>query len=130
MARKRGEPSRPLDIIHIRDLRVLCVIGVRPEERRRRQEVSFDIDIWADLSAACESDDLADTVDYSAVKHAVLELAESSSCNLVEHLAELAAQMVLSFAGVERVRVEVHKPGALSAVRTVGVEIVRRREDG
>ncbi|MBS3733339.1 MAG: dihydroneopterin aldolase [Phycisphaerae bacterium] len=120
--------SRERDRIHIRDLRLRCVIGVNPEERRVRQDVVVDITLHADLRQAGQSDRMSDTVDYKAIKLAVVDLVEASQCHLVERLAEQIAQLCLERPRVRRVRVLVEKPGALRYARTVGVEIVRGGE--
>jgi len=119
--------ERPLDAIHIRDLLLRCVVGVFPEERRAKQDVIINITLYADLSTACRSDRLEDTVDYKAIKNEVIADVESSECQLVERLAERIAAICLKPDKVARVRVLVEKPGALRFARTVGVEIVRER---
>ena len=48
------------DRIEIRDLRVLGLHGVLPEERERAQPFSIDLVAWVDMAAAQRSDDLAD----------------------------------------------------------------------
>ena len=118
----------PLDQIHIRDLNVRCVLGVYPEERRDKQDVTINLTLHADLRRAGESDDLRDTVDYKAGKKDVLALVESSSYFLVERLAERVAEVCLAHDGVRKVRVHVDKPHALRFARTVAVEIVRERQ--
>lgn len=119
--------EKPLDQIHIRDLRVRCIIGVYPEERGERQDVNIQITLYADLAAAGRSDDLADTVDYKALKQQVVAMVEGSSFLLVERLAEAIAELCLAQPRVQRARVIVEKPGALRFARTVAVEIVRDR---
>jgi len=114
-----------LDAIHVRDLRLRCIVGVYPHERREKQDVTIQLALYADLRAAGASDDLADTVDYKSIKKAVVAAVEGSSYKLVEALAQRVADVCLSHAGVRRVRVLVEKPGALRFARTVGVEIVR-----
>lgn len=114
-----------LDRIHIRDLRARCLVGTNPNERVNKQDVVVNITLYADLRKAGRSDDIADTVDYKAVKQTVLALVEGSSFLLVERLAEAIADACLAQAGVRRVRVLVEKPAALRFARTVGVEIVR-----
>jgi len=124
-----GDPSRsepPLDQIHIRDLRVRCIIGVNPDERVKKQDVVINMTMYADLRRAGQTDNIADTVNYKAVKRAVLELAESSHFKLVERLAEAIAAACLVQSGVRCVRVLVEKPTALRFARTVGVEIFRK----
>jgi len=113
--------------IHLRDLRVSCVIGTLPEERKAQQEVVLNIVLRADLSAACRSDRLADTLDYARIEREVVEAVEGSSFFLLERLAEEVARVCLAPDRVDSVRVTVDKPGALPACRSVAVEILRRR---
>lgn len=114
-----------LDRIHIRDLALRCIVGINDWERHEKQDVLVNITLWADVGRACRTDDIADTVDYKAVKKQVAALVESSSYNLVERLAEAIAQECLGHPLVKRVRVSVDKPGALRSTRSVGVEIER-----
>jgi FolB domain-containing protein len=120
------EPER-LDRIHIRDLLLRCVVGVRDWERASPQDVVLNITLHADLRAACASDEIADTVDYVAIKKQVIELVEGSSFRLVEALAQAVADVCLEDPKVRRVDVVVEKPGALRFARTVAVEISRGR---
>lgn len=124
------DAAERLDQIHIRDLRLRCIVGVYPEERREKQDVTIQVTLWADLRRAGRSDRIEDTVDYKTVKKQVVALVEESSFNLVERLAERIAETCLNNAGVRRARVIVEKPGALRFARTVAVEIVRDRAGG
>ena len=117
-----------MDKIHIRDVLLRCVIGTNPEERREKQDVVINICLHADLGRAAETDDLADTLDYKAVKKAVVDLVEASEFNLIEALAGDIARRCLEFDRVEQVDVTVDKPGALRFARTVAVEMSRLRE--
>jgi len=115
------------DRIHIRDLALRCVIGLYPEERREKQDIIINIALEADLAAAAASDQIADTVDYKALKKKVLALVETSSFNLIETLADRIAQLALEEARVRRATVTVDKPGALRFARSVAVEVTRGR---
>ncbi len=116
------------DRIHIRDLMCRCIVGIYPDERREKQDVIINITLWADYRAACRSDDIADTVDYKAIKKQVIRMVEDSSFQLIERLAEEIAGICLANPRVEKVAVSVDKPGALRFARSVAVEIVRARE--
>jgi FolB domain-containing protein len=120
----------PFDRIHIRDLALRCVIGLYEEERRDRQDVVINLTLYADLRRAGLSDRVEDTVDYKAIKKQVIALVEQSSCELIEHLAELIATSCLADRRVRRVVVSVDKPGALRFARSVAVEISREQPDG
>jgi len=114
-----------MDKIYIRDLALRCIIGLYPEERINKQDVIINITMEADLRKAGQSDDLNDTVDYKAVKLAVLDLVEKSEFNLIESLADRIAGICLNADGVERATVTIDKPGALRFCKSVAVEITR-----
>jgi len=118
-----------LDRIHVRDLRLRCVLGIFPEERREKQDITVSIVLHADLRAAGRSDRIEDTVDYKEVKKRVVTLVEGSSSFLIEHLAQRVADLCLEEPRVEAVRVTIDKPGALRFARSVAVEIFRKRAD-
>lgn len=117
------------DRIVIEDLLVRCIIGIYPEERKNKQDVLFNIVLEGDFRKACGSDDIADAVDYKAVKKAIMAMAEPSEFQLVERLAQRAAEICLADTNVDRVTVRVEKPGAVRFARSVGVEIRRDRTD-
>ena len=121
--------ERPLDRIHIRELRTRCIVGVFPEERVKKQDVAISLTMYGDFSRACASDRLEDTIDYKSVKKSVLAMVESSEFNLIERLAEEIAKIALEPPGVQRVEVTVDKPGALRFAKSVAVEIARSKND-
>ena len=120
--------DKQLDRIHIRDLLVRCIVGVRDWERKKKQDVTLQITLHADLSRACRTDDLGHTVDYVAIKRRAVDLVEGSSFHLIEALAQAVADVCLEQPRVQRADVVVEKPGALRFARTVAVEITRERE--
>ncbi len=120
-------PERVLDKIHIRGLRLRCIVGVFSEERQQKQEIVINITLFADLSRPGRTDDITDTIDYKAVKLSVIQTVESSRWQLVEALAESIAQCCLEHPLVEQATVSVDKPGALRFAESVAVEITRRR---
>jgi FolB domain-containing protein len=117
-----------MDRILISDLLVRCIIGVRDEERREKQDVVINLSLFADLTKPGKSDRIEDAVDYSTVKKRVLRMAENSQFFLVEALAEAIAEICLEQPAISRVQVRVEKPSALRFARSVGVEITRERK--
>ena len=118
------------DRIYLHDLRVACVIGARPQERSRAQEITIDVCLHLDLEEPGRSDRLEDTVDYGCLAGEITAMAESSSFQLLERLAEEIAALALAHAKVERVEVKVSKPRALPRGRAAAVEIFRDRNSG
>lgn len=117
-----------MDRILIRDLLVRCVIGVREDERREKQDVIMNLALSLDLRKAGTSDRIEDTLDYRALKKRIIALAEDSRFYLVEALAEAVAGICLEDPRVSEARVTVEKPTALRFARSVGVEIIRGRK--
>lgn len=117
------------DRIRIKDLMVRCIVGINPEERVNRQDVVINIEMVADLRAAVASDDIADAVNYRTISKRVIEHVENSSYYLIERMAGTIADFILDDFAVDEVRVAIEKPGALRFARSVGVEVVRGRDD-
>ena len=100
------------DQIRIRGIRGTGHHGVFAHERADGQEFTVDVTLDVRTSAAADSDDLADTVDYGLVANAVHAVIVGEPVDLIETLAERIAAACLGFPGVERVKVTVHKPHA------------------
>src|ERR1700728_2658128 len=118
------------DRIEIRDLRVLGVHGVLPEERQRAQPFSVDLVAWVDMAAAQRSDDLADAVDYGALAALAAEVVGGRSYQLLEALAgRLADALLGSDSRLLTVEVTVRKlrPPLALDVASTGLRVVRSR---
>ena len=104
--------------------------GLLPAERDVGVRFRVDLELHADLNAACASDHLSDTVDYRHVADLALEVGTQRSFHLVERLAQEIATAILGrFEGVERVTVQVRKlmPVLAGHPESVGVRITRGR---
>jgi FolB domain-containing protein len=115
------------DRIYLQGLRVACRIGARPHERSRTQEIVIDVCLHVDLEEPGRSDRLEDTADYSRLAGQITDMAESSSFQLLERMAEEVASLALADAKVHRVEVKVSKPHALPRGRAAAVQIIRDR---
>ncbi|KAL8036471.1 hypothetical protein ABFX02_12G161400 [Erythranthe guttata] len=104
--------------------------GVKPEENKLGQKFLIDVDAWMDLQAAGNSDDLSDTVSYTAIYSIVKQVLEGVPHKLLESVAQVIASTVLSkFPQVSAVRIQVGKPhvAVVGPVDYLGVEITRYR---
>jgi dihydroneopterin aldolase len=115
------------DRILISGIRELGIHGVLPEEQTRPQPFEVDVELIVDLSASGDSDDLDDTVDYSAVCEAVSRVVSSERHQLLERLATRIADVCCADPRVDGVVVEVRKlhPPVRAMLRSVGVRIER-----
>ena len=112
----------------IDDLRLRFFIGVHAHEKRARQEVSITIHMFVAETGALPSDDLADYVSYADIVDRLKARAASTRhIELVETLAEEAADLALADARVESVVVDVRKTQIIAEAKGVGVIIRRQR---
>jgi 2-amino-4-hydroxy-6-hydroxymethyldihydropteridine diphosphokinase len=118
-----------MDRILIKDLSLRCIIGVSAEERREKVDVVINIMLLVDLHQAGKSDLMDDTVNYRDLKKRIILMVEHSQYSLIEALAERVASLCLEAFKVQEAQVLVEKPGALRFARSVGVEIIRKKED-
>src|SRR5215207_5980587 len=122
------------DEILLEGMRFYAYHGVNPEERALGQRFTVDVTLAADLRRAGRSDDLGDTVSYSAVYKLVRGIVEGEPRQLIEAVAEeIATEVLVSFPPVHRITVTVRKPevpmkGAM--LDAAGVRIARSRAAG
>ena len=107
--------------IHIKNLRVRTIIGVYDWEQAHPQDIVLNVRMDFDATAAAASDDVADAVDYKAIKQRIVELAESSHFKLLEKLAAAMLEIIMSDEKVLSATVEIDKPHALQFTDSVSV---------
>ncbi|HEY8058508.1 MAG TPA: dihydroneopterin aldolase [Acidimicrobiales bacterium] len=123
-----GDADVP-DRIELRGLRALGLCGILPEEGSRAQPLEVDLDIEADLSVPGASDELGDTIDYSAVCAMAERIVTAERFDLLEALATRLAEAALVDERVVAVTVAVRKlrPPVPPHLDTCGVRITRTR---
>ncbi len=101
--------------------------GATEEERREGQRFLFDLELVV-RTAAAETDELADTIDYRRVVECVRAVSERRRFTLLEALAEAVAGELVERFPVSRVRVRVRKPEVRLAapVEYAAVTVERR----
>ncbi|HUI49547.1 MAG TPA: dihydroneopterin aldolase [Acidimicrobiia bacterium] len=116
-----------MDRIRITGIRELGVHGVLPEEQSRPQPFEVDVELLVDVAKAGESDELEDTVDYSAVCEAVSRVVSSEQYRLLERLAARIAEVCRADPRVLGVAVEVRKmhPPVRALLNYVAVRVER-----
>jgi len=118
-----------MDTIFISELKVQTKLGVPEWERMMPQTIILDIEIGYDLTNACKSDVIADTIDYGAVVGRIRETLTEHSFKLVEALAEHICQLIMKEFGALRVKVKVAKPAILPGLKALGVAIERDKSN-
>ncbi|MBF0532158.1 MAG: dihydroneopterin aldolase [Candidatus Omnitrophica bacterium] len=114
-------------IIHIPQFPVSLIIGTKPVERRRRQNILLDIIIEYRGEKAARTDQLTDTLDYAAMMKKILEAIQPTQFFLLEKLGAAIAALILQEPLVQNVKVCVTKPDALGKNQPLAVKIDKYR---
>ena len=128
-ARRRTERTdRAVDCIRLRGLVLFPRLGVAHWEKEGVQKVSVDVEMWADLSTAAQSDRIEDAVDYEVACRVVQDVAEARKYHLVESLAhEILAALMERFPHVDRATIRLRKVSLpfIANLECVEVELER-----
>lgn len=119
--------AEPLDLIFIEGFRGDTVIGIHDSELHRPQPLVIDVCAGLPRAGACDTDQIADTIDYGVLRERLNRLMAEHGVTLLEALAEQIAHIAIDEFGAHWVRVKVVKPRKFDNVEAVGVQIERRR---
>lgn len=101
------------DEIHIDNLEVYAHHGVFPQEKEAGQLFFVNLVLYTDTRRAGQRDELSLSTHYGEVCHLVTKWMQEHTYDLIETVAETAAeQILLSYPLVRAVDVEIRKPQA------------------
>lgn len=117
------------DRIDLSGIEVYARHGVLDSEQERAQVFRIDVTVFTDLSRPGETDDLADSLDYSELALEIREVVGAEQNRLIETVATRVADAMLGHDQVTRTVVTIHKPNAPidMAFDDVSVTIERSR---
>lgn len=121
--RRQDGPS--LDLIFIEGFVGETIIGIHETELHRPQPLVIDVHAGLTRARACDTDRIADTIDYGVVCARLRRLLVEHRLQLLEAFAESVADILIGEFGAIWVRVKVVKPKKFSDVAAVGVQIER-----
>ncbi len=114
--------------LSIRELRISCIVGIYPEERKREQDVFLDVDMAFDFARVTASDHLADTVDYTEVAADLTEYLRAERFQIIETLAVRACARILERNPIlTRCRLVIRKPAAVLHAQGAVVTVEQER---
>ncbi len=116
-----------MDQIHVRDFSFSAVVGIKPEERKKKQSLVLHLTLFVELNLAGNTDQIQDTVDYDQLMSQLKAVGENSHYYLLEKLATCLADVCLEDCRIKTVRLTLEKPQALPPPARVGITIERTR---
>jgi len=110
--------------VFVRDLLLVCRIGVHRHETLQPQRVRINLDLAVREDRELQ-DDLMNVVCYERLTDAVRAMVAGRHIKLLETLAEEIAAVCLADGRVQSVRVRIEKLDVFADAASVGVEIER-----
>lgn len=120
-----------MDKITIKNLKIFAYHGVNPEEKENGQTFIIDLTYYLDLSKACETDDLTDTVSYAKAVKIIRKVFTETSYDLIEKAAQVVCDALFKeFEKINKVEITLKKPEAPvnADFEYMAVTIVRERK--
>ena len=111
-------------LVLIRDLVMLCSIGVHAHEHDAKQRIRINMELDA-LEGGPIEDDLRNVVCYDEIISAVRRIVDAGHVRLIETLAERIAGLCLSDPRIRRTRIQIEKLDVYADVGSVGIAIER-----
>jgi len=108
-------------IMHIKNLRLRTITGIKDWERKDLQDIVINVAIEFDGTKAAETDDVANSINYRTITKRIISEVETSRFHLLDKLASHILQVVLENEKVKKATVEVDKPHALRFADSVSV---------
>ena len=117
-----------MDKIKILNLEVFANHGVHNEEKILGQKFFLSIFLSYDVKNAGLTDNINDTINYSAVAHFADNFMKKNTYNLLEALAQNLAEAILLNYNAEEIELEIKKPSAPInlPLETVSVMVKRK----
>ncbi|KNF09200.1 dihydroneopterin aldolase FolB [Gottschalkia purinilytica] len=121
-----------MDKIIMKNLGFYGYHGALVEENVLGQKFFLDIEIYADLKKAGDTDNVEDTIHYGEVYELIKSIVEEKRFKLIESLAEnIASSVIKGFSKVQEIVVTIKKPEAPvpGIYDYFGVEVRRKRNE-
>jgi len=115
------------ETIHIENLRVECIVGIHPHEREQPQPLLIALSVPWDFAPAAASEDVAHTLDYSALAEAAARFVVAGRFRLLETLARELARHLAERFGLGALHVHVRKPQAVASSTGSEASLTLRR---
>jgi dihydroneopterin aldolase len=115
-----------VDFIFIEEMRVDAHVGIHAREKAAAQTLDINLTFGVPDEAA-RADDIAQTIDYSAVITRIRAELAARHFNLLETLGEYVVALLLDEFRAPWVKISIAKVGIARGVKRVGVQIERSR---
>ena len=112
----------------ITDLVFDASIGIHDFERKRKQQIKFNIEIDLNPALKADENDLNSIVNYESVINKIQSITQKKHYNLLETLAEDIFSNLFVNQNITKIKLKIEKPEIIKNTSSVGVEIIKKRK--
>lgn len=115
--------------LKIKDLHLRTIIGFKPWEREKKQDVIINIKAIFDMGNSMETDDYHNILDYKVLTKKIIQEVEENSFYLIEKLAKNIVNIMAKSTKILEASVEIDKPGALRFTDSVSITLDYKKDE-
>ena len=125
---KKEEYSYKRKVI-ISDLVFNTSIGVHDFEKEKEQRIKFNIEIDINPLLKAAENDLNSIVNYESVISKIKSITQKKHYNLLETLAEDIFSNLFLSKNIIKIKLRIEKPEIIKNTSSVGIEIIKKKND-
>jgi len=124
---KKEEFSYKRKVI-ITDLIFNTSIGIHDFEKKKEQQIKFNIEIGINPSLKSTENDLKSIVNYENIISQIKSITHNKHYNLLETLAEDIFNHLFLSENIIKIKLRIEKPEIIKNTSSVGIEITKKRK--
>ena len=124
---KKSERFKYKRKVIIKELILNILVGIHNFEKKKRQRVKFNIEIWTDPYVTPNNKDLNSILNYEEVVIKIEKLTDSTHHELLEDLAESIFNILFKNKLVKKISLKLEKLDILKKTKSVGIEVTKTK---
>ena len=115
--------------VFIKDFIIQEIIGIHEHEKTKKQKIKFNIVVNVNQNTVPDEKDIKSIVDYEKITNKLENLVKNKKYNFLESLAEDSFKEIFEDKRINSVKIKIEKPDAIKNADSVGVEVLKNRND-
>ena len=115
--------------VNIKNLILKISIGLHDFEKKKKQRVTFNINITTDSNIKPDNNNLLSIVNYEDTIKKITSITKEKHHELLEDLAENIFDIIFKNKIVKKVSLKLEKLDIIKNTESVGIEVSKRRDE-
>jgi FolB domain-containing protein len=114
-------------LLKIKNLKLKTIVGVYEWEKNTPREIIVNAEIKTNHDKSCESDNLADAIDYDSMSNKIKNFLTQNRFKLIEKMTNELIKEIMKDQRITKCRLEIDKAGAVDFVESFSVTLEETR---